>query len=173
MIDSLIEEVSEICKELEWHFHTYDDKDIKGISFAPEKSEPVFLTFNPDGVLLAATNLMFQDIYDDIRISKDLLFTAITKTQYAGMDTHIAIIKLLKYISNKYLETFNLSDEGNYWETGDKQELEIQFKRYNTLINFVANTLNDFSTKKDETPASLADRIEKYLNEVMNKKRIG
>ncbi|HUZ61650.1 MAG TPA: hypothetical protein VMU83_22930 [Hanamia sp.] len=49
MLDPLIEEVTDICKSLNWESHTFDDDEIKGVCFAPERSEPVFLTFNKKG----------------------------------------------------------------------------------------------------------------------------
>ena len=60
MIDSLIEEVSDISKTLGWQSHAFNDEDIKGGSFATEKSEPVFLTFNPDGRILSPFNIIVK-----------------------------------------------------------------------------------------------------------------
>ncbi|HEY5408859.1 MAG TPA: hypothetical protein VIJ92_17335 [Ginsengibacter sp.] len=58
LLDPLIEEVKDICETLEWAPQTFDDNEIKGICFAPEGSEPVFLTFNKNGRLLSLTNIM-------------------------------------------------------------------------------------------------------------------
>ena len=71
LLDPLIEEVTDICKSLEWKSTILtgmnDDDHLRGICFGPEKSEPVFLTFIPDGRLCSPTNLMCRDIYDDVQ----------------------------------------------------------------------------------------------------------
>jgi len=135
MLDPLIEEVTDICQALGWPIHTFDEHEIKGICFSPKGSEPVFLTFNPDGRTLSPVDSIASDIYDGVRIDKDLKFTISTKTQYAGADAHIAIIKLLKYISSKYLKHFTLFDEVSYWETGDEKVLLQQFARYEAALD--------------------------------------
>ena len=171
MLDPLIEEVTDICKSLGWNTHSFDDDEIKGVSFAPKESEPVFLTFNHDGRTLSPTNILVKDIYDDIRIPKESIFTTSTKTQYAGEEAHIAIIKLLKHLSKKYLKDFTLNDEGNYWETSDEKVLHEQFERYNTALDMFSNALKSMSEKPGETAESLVDRIERLLREKFGGKK--
>lgn len=60
MPDPLIEEVTDICKSLGWNTQSFDDDEIKGVSFAPKKSEPVFLTFNCEGRTLSPTNILVR-----------------------------------------------------------------------------------------------------------------
>lgn len=170
LLTLLTEEVTEISETLDWTSHIIDDKDLKGISFAPKRSEPVFLTFDHNNRLLSPTNILVKEIYDGVRFDKELIFTTSVKTQYAGPDAHIAVIKLLKYISAKYLENFTLSDEGNYWETGDEKILYAQFKKYEEALDFVQEALQDLTPVPGETTASLAERIEKILKEKFRKK---
>lgn len=165
LIDPLIQEVQDISETLGWAPQIIDDEEIKGIGFAPEGSEPVFLTFNRNGRLLSPINILVKDIFDGIRLDKDLIFTASTKTQYAGPDAHIAIIKLLKHISAKYLSGFELNDEGNYWETGDKKILLNQFKNYNAAIDSFCKAIEELPPVPGETAESLADRLENILKE--------
>ena len=98
------------------------------------------------------------------------MFTTTAKTQYAGPDAHIAILKLLKHISAKYLESFTLSDEGSYWETGDEKILYAQFKKYEKALNFVQKSLQNFAAVPGEPATSLAERIEKILKGKLGKK---
>src|SRR6185437_486409 len=165
LINALIEEVKEICKTLEWHTHIFDDDEIKGISFAPEGSESVFLTFNHDGRTLSPLNILNKDIYDRIRVPKEFIFTISTKTQYAGEEAHIAIIKLLKHLAKKYLKDFTLNDEGNYWETGDEKILRQQFSRFEAAMDIFCEALKDLTTNPGETSESLVDRLERLLRE--------
>ena len=165
LLNALIEEVQDICETLEWHTHIFDDDEIKGISFAPEGSESVFLTFNHEGRTLSPLNILNKEIYDDIRIPKETIFTTSTKTQYAGAEAHIAIIKLLKHLSKKYLKDFTLNDEGNYWETGDEKILRQQFSRYEAAMDILCDTLQNLPAKQGETAESLVDRLERLLRE--------
>ncbi|MEO7046853.1 MAG: hypothetical protein ABI091_16240 [Ferruginibacter sp.] len=42
MLDPLIEEVTDICKTLGWSTHSFNDEDIKGVSFAPKEASQFF-----------------------------------------------------------------------------------------------------------------------------------
>lgn len=89
LLNRLIEEVTDICKTLEWDtyfFDGYNDDGLKGIFFAPPGCEPVFLSFLPGGRMCSPVSLMTREIYDGIHFDKELMFTASTKTQYAGPD---------------------------------------------------------------------------------------
>jgi hypothetical protein len=88
------------------------------------------------------------------------LYMLSTKTQYGGIKTHMLVIQLLKYLSNKYLQTFELIDEGKYWETGDEKVLEETFTRYDDFMNSFGDALDTFPKKSGET-------MEKYLSRVL------
>ena len=163
MLDSLIDEVSEICKTLEWDSHVFEDDEIKGVSFAPKGSEPVFLTFNQGGRMLSPVSIIAKDIYDGVKFDKELMFTTSTKTQFAGIDAHIAIIRLLKHISKKYLRDFSLTDEGLYWETGDEKILQQQFDNYSAAMDIFCKEHQDFPAISGESHESIVDRLEKLL----------
>ena len=165
MLDPLIEEVADICQTLSWASHTFDDKNIKWICLSPKGSEPVFLTFNAEGRTLSPVHIIVSDIYDGVRFDKDSKFTISTKTQYAGADAHMAIIKLLKYISSKYLKHFTLFDEGNYWETGDEKVLLQQFARYEAALDAFTDVLKGMHSVHGESAESLADRLERIFKE--------
>ena len=165
LIKPLTEEVVDICEDLGWKSHVIDDEEIRGIVFSPKESEPISLTFDKDGRLLSPQNLTVKDIYDGIRLDKELIFTTSTKTQYAGMDAHIAVIKLLRHLSKKYMKDFILEDEGLYWETNDEKVLEKQFGRYNSALDIISEALQNMHNIPGESLESLADRIERLLRE--------
>ena len=164
MIVPLIEEVEDVGKALNWSTKIIDDEEIKGISFATKRSEPVLLFFNTDGRIVSLANLVGQLIPAE-SYGEDILFTVSTKTQYAGIDAHIAIIKLLKHLSKKYLKDFTLFDEGYYWETGDENILRKQFQDFQAAIDTFCEALEDFKSGAGETVESLADRLERFLKE--------
>jgi hypothetical protein len=175
LIDALTTEVEDICKSLSWRYQVFDTKksklksgetakkytphDVKGISFTPEESETAFLTFLPDGRLCSPLKLIYYD-----PATNDLMIEVIhTKTQFAGPDTHIALLKLLHYLKEKYFESFELNDEGYYWEKWDEKVLLSQFARYNFLLDKVATALQNVKLAPGETAESLGDRIEEIL----------
>jgi hypothetical protein len=167
-IDEMMVEVADICENLNWTYHLLEGNNsdhLKGICFSPEGCEPVFLTFLLNGRMCSAVNLMHKDIYEDNNLDSELLYTTSTKTQFAGPDAHIALIKLLRYLKGKYFAAFELNDEGMYWETMDEKVLHAQFARYDFLLNAVADALSNMEAMPGESAGSLADRIEKMLRD--------
>lgn len=165
-INELIAEVADICQSLNWTYHIIKEPNagqLNGICFSPEKCEPIFLTFLPGGRMCSPVNLMNRDLYEKNGLDAELVYTTSTKTQFAGPDAHIAIIKLLRYLKEKYFSVFELSDEGMYWETVDEKILLSQFAKYEFLLNAVAGALSEMEAIPGETPLSLTDRIEKML----------
>ena len=165
LIKPLTEEVVDICSDMEWKFRIIEEEEINGVVFSPNDCEPISLTFNRDGRLLSPQNIMAKDIYDGITLDKELIFTTSTKTQYAGMDVHIAVNKLLRYLSNKYMKDFILKDEGHYWETNDEKVLEDQFYTYNSALNIVSEALQNMSAVPGESIESMVERMERLLSD--------
>lgn len=175
LIDSLTAEVEDICKSLNWPYQVFNTKksklkpgetakkytphDVKGISFTPQESETAFLTFLPDATLCCPAKLIYYN-----PDTNDLMIEMVhTKTQFAGPDTHIAILKLFQYLKEKYFESFELNDEGYYWEKWDEKVLLSRFARYNFILDKVATALANVKLAPGESVESLADRIEDIL----------
>jgi hypothetical protein len=179
LIDELTEEVADICKDLNWPYNIWENKesadtlsernnrssldykidDLKGISVSPEESETLFLTFLPNRALYSPIKLIYND-----PVTNDLMIETIhTKTQYAGPDTHMAIVNLLRYLNRKYFSELEVNDEGMYWESQDKAVLHSQFAKYNDALNMLTDALTDFKGVSGETATSLADRLEQFL----------
>ncbi len=156
LIQPLTEEVQDVCTSLNWNYHLFDDEHFKGICFSPEECEPLFLTFTPEGIL--ASPVLWQ-------LKIEPITTIATKTQFAGIEAHIAVIKLLKHVQAKYLASFELFDEGGYWESDDEGVLKKQFDRYNFLLDAVCEGLQNFKAVPGETPESLGNRLERFLKE--------
>jgi hypothetical protein len=156
LIPLLTEEVQDICKVFNWDFHLFDDETFKGICFSPPECEPVFLSFLNNGKLCSPVMLQY-----DIQPATTLF----TKTQFAGIEVHKAIIKLLKHLKYCYFSQFDLMDEGGYWESDDEQVLQKQFAKYNIMLEAVSAALLDLKKENGETAASLADRLEQFLKE--------
>lgn len=159
LIPALVDEVNDICTALNWNCTIINNDELNGIIFSPEKCEPLFFTFSKNRKLYSPALLQYN-------IEPATIISV--KTQYAGIDAHIAVIKLLKHLGTKYFSDFNVYDEGKYWETGDEQILQQQFNNYDAAINFVAGTLKNFKVIKSEAPQSLVERIAKLIKKFRN-----
>jgi hypothetical protein len=144
LIDQITAEAADIGKSLHWtvqHIPAYPDVPVRGVIMAPEKSEPVWLTFHQQGFLCNPI------LYDQVMKSTGQSISAeheqwlFTKTQYAGVEAHMAIIKLLKYLSNKYFKRFECHDESHFWETGDEYQCRKRFGEYDKMMDAMGNTL--------------------------------
>ncbi len=143
----------------------FTPEHFNGISFNIEGCEPVSLCFLPDKKISSFVNLLVKDAYP----KAEMIYSVSVKTQFAGPDIHITIIKFLRYVSNKYLDNFNIIDEGLYWESNDEQKLLSQFERYNFILNEVANAISGMETVPGENSLSLAKRLEKVLEKLHKK----
>lgn len=160
MIDALVEEVKDLCKDLNWTHTILNDDKIKGIIVSAEGSEPLWFTFVPDGRTCNVVNLQYTDPNDQY------YSLCAVKTQYAGPEVHMSMIKMLRYISEKYFSEINVFDEGDYWETGDEQNLRDIFDRYTMIINAFAEKLETMERIPGESQESLVNRIEEMAKEL-------
>ena len=166
LIGPLIEETADVCENMQWKYNVIreqGDEGVNGIVLSPENCEPVFLTFLRNRRMCSPINLKYQESYTTNGFDPELIYTTSTKTQYAGPATHVALLKFLKYLKEKYFESFEMNDEGYYWETNDKKILLQRFNHYNYLLNAVGEVLSNIEQEPGETIDSLATRIEQVL----------
>ena len=95
---------------------------------------------------------------------KSYLYMCFVKTQFAGPQTHIIIVKILKYLETKYFIRFRANDDGYYWQTNDENILMAQFKLYNALIDNFKIGLDVFEQKKGETILDYLTRIAEQVH---------
>ena len=178
-VTDLIDEVKDIAEILNWKYQIFDtdfpeveltdgkvDGNLYGICFAPENCEPVFLCFLSNRHLCSPVNL--DEFLQPVEKVEEDAYLIFTKTQYAGPDAHMAVMHVIKHISNKYLEDFKLSDEGQYWETGDEDLLLKTFKRYSALIDSFATALETFSKETGESFEQYFARLLTHLDKNRN-----
>jgi hypothetical protein len=180
-IPELTDEVADICRSLEWKSHFFDavitvpaavapkepgkgdtkEVRLRGLLFTPHKCETVFFTFTPSGRLSSFINLESAESIGDSKY----LYLNHVKTQFAGADTHVALVMLFKYLEKKYALKMEVLDEGHYWETLDRLVLEQHFDHYRQLIDSVKSALENekVPNTKGSGPGALADLIEKIL----------
>jgi hypothetical protein len=172
-LPELIDEIKDVAKAFNWKYFIYErqfqlntygksvfNQEIYGISFTPTNCETIDVCFLSNGRMSGPANLSFWGA----AVSKpecDYLYMLSVKTQFAGIETHLFIIQLFRYLSKKYFTDFNLSDEGQYWETNDESILRANFKKYTDLIDSVSLGLENIPIKPNEN-------MEAYLVRLMN-----
>ncbi|MBK7425730.1 MAG: hypothetical protein IPI60_01160 [Saprospiraceae bacterium] len=180
--DAMTEELEDICKSLGWKYDTikrgtetclsyqYTDEhdaqgekvDIKfsGIVFTPPGSETVVMVISNGGWIVnpLALSHFGNDASNEF---KEFAYSQFVKTQFAGPEIHIALIKLFKYLSAKYFDFFEVRDEADYWETMDKDILLGKFKYMDNLLNKVESWLNSEIFSDANNLEDIVDKIEK------------
>ncbi len=163
--DNFLNEITEISNELGLKYDLVIAKEyeLKGISISLHAdSENLDFFVNRDGTLINPIYLIHQDFE-----AKHYTYNS-TKTQFAPIDVHITIIKLLKYLKKKYISNLDVYDEGRYWETEDAQLLKDKLDSINAAMNILEVELRKIPKDKNETPESIADKIEKLFKDKFN-----
>ena len=138
---------------------------LRGMFFVPHKEcEPVSFLFDNDGNLLHLSALVDYD--PDFEAQKMVS----TKTQFAPVDIHIAIIKLLRYVKTKFFPNLQVLDEGEYWEREDRTLLEHLIRVTQENIDRLASALNAAgeSLQASESEEQLLEKIESILKTLLN-----
>ena len=174
-LKGMIEEVEDIAKIYNWEYHIFDTEfpnqtdtekyndNVYGICFTPPECETVSLEFLSNMRMSSVVHLKHFGNSDNKDYQKYLYMLAV-KTQYAGIQIHMLLIHLFKYLSEKYFLNFKMFDEGKYWETSDENVLKEMFSRYNILIDTVRESLQNFPAKPGESIEALCERLIEYLS---------
>jgi hypothetical protein len=172
LLQQMIEEVEDLATIYKWRYTVYHnefpagsfknkihDNKVYGISFTPPDCETVSLCFLSNGRMSCSSLLQFYGDSTD-KTSQQYLYMLSVKTQFAGWQTHLFIVGLLKYLSKKYFLEFNVNDEGHYWQTNDEEILKQTFSRYTKMLTSVSTAFETFPVKEGET-------MEKYIKRMM------
>ena len=170
----LIREAIDNADSMHWN-HQYipslPDIPVEGVLITPEGSEPLWLTFHRDGFMCNPLLYSFVLQAEGRGIPADAVQGLFTKTQYAGVETHMALIKLLRYLSRKYFDRFELYDESNYWETDDESICRQRFGEYDKILNLVGNALDEIDFDAKESPENIVRKIERMLEDRFGMKK--
>jgi len=165
IMQKLIWELKAISEEMQWKYTILDDEKFLGIIISlEEKCEPLYFIINNQGRLINLAWLNDENPDDDA-------FYIAVKTNFSTIDIHIVIVKLLKYIKRKYIHNLKVTDEGDYYETGNKEVLTQKwnlllekFKEVSELLETNLNPDNQILTT-DELIDKIEILLDKYLNE--------
>ena len=94
------------------------------------------------------------------------------KTQFAGPETHIWIVGLLRYIQEHYLPELEVRDEGEFWETGNFKTLKEKMNLLNEKIDAISGELSRVSGSNlaELSADELASMIEALILNKFNDK---
>lgn len=107
-LNSNYAKLSRVRDEQDWDY----EGPVRGIAIEPhDNSEPFRLEFD-----------------------KDLYIQEYTKTQFAPVEVHIALVELLRLIK-PHFEHLEVCDEGEYFETGDTDTLMHHINRCSELLD--------------------------------------
>jgi len=165
ILQEMHDEVSDICCNLKWicmPMHPYPEIPLQGFQFHPEGSEPVWLTFHKNGILADPVYYIFKDDTFCPPLP-EAAFTLTTVTQFAGMDAHMALIKLLKYLDLKYFDEFELIDESEYGETGDEALCKERFDYFTAQMEVMTMKLSVLDGNYSLTGESIRARMDNLL----------
>ncbi len=192
-INEFIEELTDIARTMKWEYWVMDedwsnpataqltfnengaeiigDLCLKGISFSPHpKSENVALFFDAEGKLRAPMTVI---LLLEGTLTEEQAWLSV-KTQYAPLEIHITIVKLLKYLKQRYIPDLEVRDEAEYWETEDRDRLNAKMDFLNEKLEQVAQVLD--STKivdiSSYSPEEMVTLIEKLLSKKLGLERM-
>ena len=145
-LSEMIEEVKDICEVQKWDYYIFESEfpainfpegysdNTYGICFSPPGSETVSLEFLSNG-RMSNGQLLHLWGNSENENERQFIYSPFTKTQYAGYEVHALIVEIFRYVSKKYLMDFNMTDEGQYWDTNDMEVLKERFRVYESLID--------------------------------------
>ncbi len=172
LLPELIDEVRDIAKVHHWDVHEFErefpegafgkdefNQDVYGVVFSPPECEPVWICFLSNGRISSPMHLQFWGEAKEPPESEYLYMISV-KTQYAGIEIHQFVIDLFRYLSEKYFSSFELKDEGEYWETNDIEVLKANFNKYTSLMN-------SFTSALEIIPKVSGESLEEYFLRLM------
>ena len=177
LLNTFCYEIKDIAKDMNWSFNTinndlnkpnssYMDENghikgyipLKGINVTIHpKAESLSFLFDKNGNL---RNLLMMTYKNGKESEASYIFI---KTQFAPIEIHITIIKLLGYIKKKYISNLKVIDEGNYWETRDTKILEEKSSFLNKKIDQIGNIISEIKIDGTDTSETILRKIENVL----------
>ena len=155
-IEAFLEDVADICMEIGWHYmpiHRSGIMPAQGLMITPAGSEPIWLTFLVNWNLYDPSHFIYTTRPELEVVNAEMRKWIFTKTQYAGVFTHMAIIKFFRYLRIKYFEDFELQDESKYWETYD---MPVELNRFG-MVDIDIDPLAGMSGLLDDVSDDVCD----------------
>lgn len=162
-LPEMMDELEDIATSMSWKSHRIErdaeNPEFSGIILEPDdETESLPFLFDSNGQLRCLADLICHQSDANPRYS----FYVSVKTQFGKIETHIWIVGLLRYLKSKYLPDLEVSDEGEFWETGDHAVLDERRKFLASKIAEIADGLSGMESRA-VTPEELAQEIEEFF----------
>lgn len=159
---------TERISQREGHIRITGHVPLQGVTLFPHKDcEPLSLTFDPKGYLVEPASMA---TVAKGKMKPERAWVSI-KTQFAPLETHISIIKLLQHLKKRYIASLEVHDEGGYWESGDVRELRRRLDSISRSLEILEAALStlELDRTKTNSPEELAQMIERILKGKLGK----
>ncbi len=140
-IKPLVAELEDIADSMGWMSQRINGDEVEpdffGVIVNPTGDcEPLCFIFDQRGRLRNLADL----ITNQIEPTEYSEYCA-TKTQFTSVATHIWIVGLLRYLKKHYLSDLIVTDEGEFWETENRETLIEKKDFLQSKINNLAGAL--------------------------------
>ncbi len=178
LFDPLIEELVDISDTMKWEWEVLEEGWPKRSTAKLKDKMPAFalrginINLHPDSEELS----LFFDTTGRISTAMNLILVregkikgedcgSFVKTQFAPPDVHISIIKLLKYLKKRYIPDLKVVDEGEYWETEDREHLIRKMNFLDGKMDILEGALSNIEIENTEelSREQLAVRLAQIL----------
>ncbi|MFH1319252.1 MAG: hypothetical protein ABII90_01175 [Bacteroidota bacterium] len=169
-IDQLRDELIDISNDMGWKYTLVEPDDLDDDSHPPlygividmeNGCESLSFIFDKSGRIRSLAALMYYDESAKYQLTDSI------KTQFASPDEHICIINLLRYIKKVYIKNLKVFDEGEYWESSNKDRLVYLFDFLNQKIQMIGDILE--ANKSALEKCSDQDILVNKLSELFKK----
>lgn len=122
--------------------------------------EPLALLFDRSGIL---TDIMSQVTW--VQNSEDDNRLTFCKTQFGPIEAHIALIEILDILKKKYMTNLEVTDEGDYWASRDRELLAEKRAVLEYYLNHAKEAISNAKIPPDTdlSAEDIASSIEKAL----------
>lgn len=188
-ITALVAELADIADSMGWLWTRLDDDfeipadaqvinhpqgtqieghlGLQGILMTPKPNgESLCFCFDREGYLRSPIGMV--QILDG-SLNPDQAWISV-KTQFTSPECHIWIVGLLKYLKKHYLSDLEVSDEGDYWETGDATALKEKMDFIKHKMDWLSGELTSerFSHLSGQSAEQIVSEIEDLLRNKRN-----
>ncbi len=181
LLSTLCDELGDIADSMGWPSVSLDDDwstppdavpkscgevqgylGLRGVQITPHPdSEPLVLFFDANGYIRSPITML---MILDGTLQPETAWVAM-KTQFAGPDIHVLVVGLLKYLKKRYIANLEVSDESEYWESGDRRKLEKDMTLLNGKLQYLSGAISSgrMGHLSGFTADEIADRIERFI----------
>lgn len=190
LIEPIQRALAEFCQSMNWKYRLWNEDQnkrfnaklvptpkgaeikghipLRGISIESDPdNETLNILFNPEGRL---SSFMQEILIHEGSLTWERAWLFV-KTQFGAVDAHIAIIKLLQYLKQSYIPGLEVKDEGEYWETADKEQLIARRGFIFGKMAQVEKALSAVEFDHDPTKEEVIQKIDEVIRKLMHKKR--